>query len=98
MVCELERVLRVCNGFSCCMSVTYDGALLLYLNKVIQRMNPFRMNYKNCNNTLIARLRVLAHQIVRLRVLAHQIARLRVLAHQIVRLRVFAHQISEVKT
>ena len=29
MVYELERVLRVCNGFLCCMSVTYDGAVLL---------------------------------------------------------------------
>ena len=26
MVYELERVLRVCNGFICSMSVTYDGA------------------------------------------------------------------------
>ena len=26
---ELERVLRVCNGFICSMSVTYDGAVLL---------------------------------------------------------------------
>ena len=30
MVYELERVLRVCNGFSCNMSVTYDGAVLLW--------------------------------------------------------------------
>ena len=30
MVYELERVLRVCNGFLCSMSVTYDGAVLLY--------------------------------------------------------------------
>ena len=29
MVYELERELRVCNGFLCCMSVTYDGAVLL---------------------------------------------------------------------
>ena len=29
MVYELERVLRVCNGFFCSMSVTYDGAVLL---------------------------------------------------------------------
>ena len=29
MVYELERVLRVCNGFLCIMSVTYDGAVLL---------------------------------------------------------------------
>ena len=29
MVCELERVLRVCDGFFCSMSVTYDGAVLL---------------------------------------------------------------------
>ena len=29
MVYELERVLRVCNGFLCCMSVTYDDAVLL---------------------------------------------------------------------
>ena len=29
MVYELERVLRVCNGFLCSMSVTYDGAVLL---------------------------------------------------------------------
>ena len=28
MVYELERVLRVCNGFLCSMSVTYDGAVL----------------------------------------------------------------------
>ena len=28
MVYELERVLRVCNGFSCSISVTYDGAVL----------------------------------------------------------------------
>ena len=30
MAYELERVLRVCNGFSFSMSVTYDGALLLW--------------------------------------------------------------------
>ena len=30
MVYELERVLRVCNGFSCSMSLTYDGAVLLW--------------------------------------------------------------------
>ena len=29
IVCELERVLRVCDGFFCSMSVTYDGAVLL---------------------------------------------------------------------
>ena len=29
MVYELERVFRVCNGFLCSMSVTYDGAVLL---------------------------------------------------------------------
>ena len=29
MVYKLERVLRVCNGFLCSMSVTYDGAELL---------------------------------------------------------------------
>ena len=29
MVYELERVLRVCNGFPCSMPVTYDGAVLL---------------------------------------------------------------------
>ena len=29
MVYDLERVLRVCNGFLCSMSVTYDGAVLL---------------------------------------------------------------------
>ena len=27
---ELERVLRVCNGFLCSMPVTYDGAVLLW--------------------------------------------------------------------
>ena len=31
MVYELERVLRVCNDFLCSMSVTYDGAILLWL-------------------------------------------------------------------
>ena len=30
MVYELERVLQVCNGFTCSMSVTYDGAVLLW--------------------------------------------------------------------
>ena len=30
MVCELERVMRVCDGFFCGMSVTYDGAVLLW--------------------------------------------------------------------
>ena len=30
MVHEMERVLRVCNDFLCRMSVTYDGALLLW--------------------------------------------------------------------
>ena len=30
MVYELERVLRVCSGFLCSMSVTYDGAVLLW--------------------------------------------------------------------
>ena len=29
MVYKLERVLRVCNGFLCSMSVTYYGAVLL---------------------------------------------------------------------
>ena len=29
MVYELERVLRVCDGFLCSMSVTYDSAALL---------------------------------------------------------------------
>ena len=29
MLCELERVLRVCDGFYCSVSVTYDGAVLL---------------------------------------------------------------------
>ena len=29
MVYELERVLQVCNGFLCSISVTYDGAVLL---------------------------------------------------------------------
>ena len=28
MVCELERELQVCDGFFCCMSATYDGAVL----------------------------------------------------------------------
>ena len=27
MLYELERVLRVCDGFLCSMSVTYDGAV-----------------------------------------------------------------------
>ena len=30
MVYELERVLRVCNGFLYSMPVTYDGAVLLW--------------------------------------------------------------------
>ena len=30
MVYELERVLRVCNGFLCSMPVTYDSAVLLW--------------------------------------------------------------------
>ena len=30
MVYELERVLRVCDGFLCSMSATYDGAVLLW--------------------------------------------------------------------
>ena len=30
MVYEPERALRVCNGFQCSMSVTYDGAVLLW--------------------------------------------------------------------
>ena len=30
MVHELERVLRVCDSFFCCMSATYDGAVLLW--------------------------------------------------------------------
>ena len=29
MVYELERVLRLCDGISCCMTATYDGAVLL---------------------------------------------------------------------
>ena len=29
MVHELEQVLRVCDGFFCSTSVTYDGAVLL---------------------------------------------------------------------
>ena len=31
MVYELERVLRVCDGFCCSMSATYGGAVLLYI-------------------------------------------------------------------
>ena len=30
MVCELERVLRVCDGLLSSMSVTYDCAVLLW--------------------------------------------------------------------
>ena len=30
MAYELERVLRVCDGFLCNMSATYDGAVLLW--------------------------------------------------------------------
>ena len=30
MVYELERVLRVCDVFLCCMSATYDGLVLLW--------------------------------------------------------------------
>ena len=30
MVNEVERVLRVCDGFFCRMSVTYEGAVLLW--------------------------------------------------------------------
>ena len=30
MVYELERVMRVCDGFLCSMSVTYDDAVLLW--------------------------------------------------------------------
>ena len=30
MVYELERVFRVCDGFLCSMSATYDGAALLW--------------------------------------------------------------------
>ena len=30
MMYELERVLRVCDGFQCSMSATYDGAELLW--------------------------------------------------------------------
>ena len=30
VVFEQERVLRVCNGFLCSISVTYDGAVLLW--------------------------------------------------------------------
>ena len=30
MVHELKRVCRVCVGFLCCMSATYDGAVLLW--------------------------------------------------------------------
>ena len=33
MVYELERVLRMCNGFLCSMSVTYDGAALLHCSQ-----------------------------------------------------------------
>ena len=29
MVCELEQVLHVCDGFFCSMFVTYGGAVLL---------------------------------------------------------------------
>ena len=30
MVYELKRMLRVCDGFLCSMSATYDGAVLLW--------------------------------------------------------------------
>ena len=30
MVYEVERVLRVCDGFICSMPATYDGAVLLW--------------------------------------------------------------------
>ena len=30
MMCELEQVFPVCDGFLCSMSATYDGAVLLW--------------------------------------------------------------------
>ena len=30
MMYEMERVMRVCDGFLCCMPATYDGAVLLW--------------------------------------------------------------------
>ena len=35
MVHELERMLRVCNGFLCSMSATYDGAVIIIIIMVI---------------------------------------------------------------
>ena len=36
MVYELERVLRVCDGFFCSISATYDGEVLLLLHNRAQ--------------------------------------------------------------
>ena len=50
MVYELERVLRVCNGFLCSISVTYDGAVL-YKQLLRQLLN---IHYPNTiTNTYI---------------------------------------------
>ena len=57
MVYELERVLRVCNGFLCSISVTYDCAVscleylemfsvfigILYLNHDLKSYFAFRL-------------------------------------------------------
>ena len=51
MVYELERVLRVCNGFLCSMSVTYTNNIIHEINKLC--VNKPRQNMKiksNCRN------------------------------------------------
>ena len=37
MVYELERVLRVCNGFLCSISVTYDVMMYVVVDGMLRR-------------------------------------------------------------
>ena len=53
MVYELKRVLRVCNGFLCSMSVTYDGAVLLWHLQLQLLFNYYLIIYNYTPYTVI---------------------------------------------
>ena len=48
IVCEQERVLRVRDGSFCCMSVTYDGSVLLWLRYYKQAITYVLLTLSEC--------------------------------------------------
>ena len=56
---ELERVLRVCNGFLCSMSVTYDGACInvkakcITIQNITMKVNERKTKIINNTNKII---------------------------------------------